>query len=95
MSVTLDDVKRVARLARLEFTAEEEQRLIGELNRILQYMESLRGVDTGQVEPTSHVVPMASPFRPDEAEAFGALEELLSQGPDMKEGYFRVPRIIE
>lgn len=95
MSVTLDDVKRVAALARLEFTPEEEQRLIGELNRILPYMEKLNELDTDGVVPTSHGVPLDTALRPDVAESFPALGELLSQGPDMKEDYFRVPRIIE
>lgn len=95
MSVTLDDVKRVAALARLQFTPEEEQRLIGELNSILAYMEKLNGLSTDEVVPASHGVPLDSALRQDVAESFTALGELLAQGPDMKGNYFRVPRIIE
>ena len=95
MSVTLEDVKRVAALARLEFGPEDEQRLIGELNRILAYMGKLNELDTDQVAPTSHGVPLDTALRRDVAETFPASAELLAQAPDMKEGYFRVPRIIE
>ena len=95
MSVTLDDVKRVAALARLEFGPEEEERLIGELNRILAYMEKLNELDTDDVVPTSHGVPLDTALRQDVAESFPALAELRSQAPDMKESYYRVPRIIE
>jgi len=95
VSVTLDDVKRVAALARLSLAPEEEQRLIGELNRILAYMQKLNELDTEEVAPTSHGEGADTALRRDEARSFAALEELLSQGPDMKEGYFRVPRIID
>lgn len=95
MSVTLDDVKRVAALARLGFSPDEEQRLIGELNSILEYMAKLSQLDTDEVIPTSHGVPLDTAMRKDEARSFDALDDLLSQGPDMKDNYFRVPRIIE
>ena len=95
MAVTVEDVKRIAALARLEFTADEEERLTGELNSILLYMEKLNGLDTDGVEPTSHVAPVANAFREDEPEEFAHVEELRAQAPEMVEGYYKVPRIIE
>ena len=95
MAVTIDDVRSVATLARLSFSAAEEERLTGELNRILEYMEKLAELDTDLVEPTSHVVPITNAFRPDEVRAFPDGGELLAAAPQRQGGYFRVPRIIE
>lgn len=95
MAVTVDDVRRVADLARLQFSSGEEEKLVLELNRILQYMEKLNELDTDGVEPTSHVVPMVNAFRSDEVEAFAHLGELLEQAPQMKERYFKVPPILD
>ena len=95
MAVTVEDVKRIAALARLEFSADEEERLTGELNSILLYMEKLNGLDTDGVEPTPLVASVANAFRADEPEEFAHVEELRSQAPEMVEGYYKVPRIIE
>jgi aspartyl-tRNA(Asn)/glutamyl-tRNA(Gln) amidotransferase subunit C len=95
MAVTVADVKRIAALARLEFSTDEEERLAGELNRILQYMAKLDGLDTDGVVPTYHLAPTSNTFREDEPEKFAHVEELLAQAPEMAEGYYRVPRIIE
>jgi len=95
MAVTIEAVKAVATLARLEFSAAEEERLTGELNRILEYMEKLSELDTEHVEPTSHVVPITNAFRGDEAIQFPFREELLTSAPQRQDGYFKVPRIIE
>jgi aspartyl-tRNA(Asn)/glutamyl-tRNA(Gln) amidotransferase subunit C len=95
MAVTVEDVRAVAQLARLRFTPEEEQKLIGELNRILEYMDKLNELDTQSVEPTAHVLPLVNAFRPDEVHAFPAAAELLAIAPQRQEGYFKVARIID
>ena len=95
MAVTEDDVRRVADLARLHLSDEEKALLTEEFNRILSYMEKLDELDTREVEPTSHVVPVSNPLRADEAEAFPDRGEILALAPDIKDGYFRVPKIIE
>ena len=95
MAVTVDDVRRVAGLARLQFSSEEEEKLVVELNRILQYMEKLNELDTDGVEPTSHVVPMVNAFRSDVVEVFPHIAELLEQAPETKEHYYKVPRILD
>jgi aspartyl-tRNA(Asn)/glutamyl-tRNA(Gln) amidotransferase subunit C len=95
MAVTIEDVRWVATLARLEFSPDEEERLGRELNRILEYMKKLDELDTEGVEPTAHVVPVAGVLRPDEAEVFGGVEELLALAPQTDQGYYRVPRIID
>ena len=95
MSVTTEDVRRVAALARLDLSTDEEVRLTDELGRILKYMEKLNELDTEGVEPTSHVVPITNAFRPDEVESFTRIEALLEAAAEKKEGYFKVPKIIE
>ena len=95
MAVTAQDVKRVAALARLEFAPEEEERLVTELNAILNYMEKLNELDTDGIEPTSHHAPVTNAFREDRQVCFTGRDDLLRQAPDTHENYFRVPRIIE
>ncbi|MBI2505887.1 MAG: Asp-tRNA(Asn)/Glu-tRNA(Gln) amidotransferase subunit GatC [Candidatus Latescibacteria bacterium] len=95
MAVTLEIVRQVAALARLEFSPQEEERLTRELNRILEYMEKLGELDTAQVEPTAQVIPLANAFRPDEAEIFPWTAALLAPAVQGEEGYFEVPRIID
>jgi len=95
MAVTVKDVRAVAQLARLEFSPEEEERLTGELNRILEYMEKLNELDTEHVEPTSHVVPITGAFREDEVDPFPARDALWASAPQLEDGYFKVPRIID
>ena len=95
MSVTLDQVKQVALLARLQVSADEAERLAGEMNRILEYVEKLNGLDTEDVEPTAHVVPVPNAFRADEVEPFDNVADLLAAAPRRQEAYFKVPPIIE
>ncbi len=95
MSVTVEDVRRVAALARLDLSPDEEIQLTDELSRILQYMEKLNELDTDGVSPSAHPIPVAGRFRADESEIFSGLDELLAQAPDRRDGYFRVPRVID
>ena len=94
MAVTIEEVHGVAELARLRFSPAEEERLVGELNRILRYMDTLNELDTTGVEPTAHVLPLASAFRRDEAASFPAAE-IVAAAPQRQEDYFKVPRIID
>ena len=89
------DVEHVARLARLALTDAEIERMREQLNGILTYIEKLNELDTSDVEPTSHAVPLVNVMRDDEAAPCLSREEALANAPDRAGEFFRVPRIIE
>ena len=89
------DVEHVARLARLALTDAEIERMREQLNGILAYIEKLNELDTSDVEPTSHAVPLVNVMRDDEAGPCLPREEALANAPDRAGEFFRVPRIIE
>ncbi len=94
MSVTVNDVERVASLARLTFTPQEKETLVDELNTILLYMEDLNTVDTTSVEPLEQVIPSGTVLRPDEPRASIARDEALRNAPSKNERFFKVPKVI-
>ena len=93
--LTLPQVEHVALLARLELTAAEKTKLTEDLNAILEHFERLQELDTTDVEPTSHAIPMQNVFRADEVRPSLPREVILAEAPDAREGYFVVPRIVE
>ena len=95
MKITIKEVEHVARLARLELTDEEKERMRAQLDSILSYIDKLDELDTSAVEPTSHVLPMMNVFRDDEVRSSLSQEETLANAPDRQDLFFRVPRILE
>ena len=93
--ITLEEVKHVARLARLELRPEEKERMRGELDGILAYIDKLRAVDIDGVEPTSHAVPLINVMRDDDPRPSLPRDEMLANAPDPHGDFFRVPKIIE
>jgi aspartyl-tRNA(Asn)/glutamyl-tRNA(Gln) amidotransferase subunit C len=86
-----DQVLHVARLARLRLSAEEVERMTGELSQILDHVERMNELDLDGVEPTSHVVALENVLREDEPRPSLPRERALEQAPDVAEGGFRVP----
>jgi aspartyl-tRNA(Asn)/glutamyl-tRNA(Gln) amidotransferase subunit C len=93
--ITRREVEHVARLARLELTEEEQERMTAQLDSILGYIDTLNELDTSQVEPTTTVIPMVSVMREDVVRQSLSQDEALANAPDREDVYFRVPRIIE
>ena len=93
--ISLEDVDHVARLARLELSASDKERMRSELDGILSYIDKLRALDTRDVEPTSHAVPVTNVMRDDVERPSLAQEDMLANAPDRHRDMFRVPRIIE
>jgi len=89
------DVDHVARLARLSLTPEERERYARQLPLILEHAARVGEVAAEDVPPTSHPVPRANVFRPDQEVPCLTHEEALSTAPEQEDGRFRVPRIVE
>ena len=88
------NIDRMAKLARLELTSSESERLSGQMETIIQYIDKLDELDTTDVEPTSHVIPLQNVFRQDENTQPFAGKDFLEQSPAHKKGYYEVPQII-
>jgi aspartyl-tRNA(Asn)/glutamyl-tRNA(Gln) amidotransferase subunit C len=86
-----DQVLHVAKLARLELTEEEVEKMASELSGILEHVEHINELDLEEVEPTSHVVAVENVLRPDEPRPSWPREEVLERAPDPAGGSFRVP----
>jgi aspartyl-tRNA(Asn)/glutamyl-tRNA(Gln) amidotransferase subunit C len=95
MSLTLEEVRHVARLARLSLSAEEETLMRTQLSAILDAMDELSKVDTSAVEPTSHAAGDVSPWRTDDVRPSFPPEKALGNAPAKVGTSFAVPRIIE
>ena len=95
MKISLEDVRHVAELARLELSADEQQRLVAELGAILEYIEKLGELDTEGVPPTAHVLELGARFRDDVVRNEPAVDDLLANAPDRLGNFFKVPKIIE
>lgn len=95
MSLSLDEVRKVASLARLELTRDEELLYQGQLSAILDAVKLLESVDTSSVEPTSHASFGAAALRADEVKPSLPQEKGLANAPSKVGTAFAVPKIIE
>ncbi|KOY18385.1 MULTISPECIES: Asp-tRNA(Asn)/Glu-tRNA(Gln) amidotransferase subunit GatC [Paenibacillus] len=95
MSISNNDVQHVAKLARLNLTAEEEQTLTGQLNAILKYAEKLNELDTENIEPTTHVLHVSNVMRDDETKESLSIEQVMRNAPEEEDGQFKVPAVME
>ena len=95
MKITREDVQRVAMLARLRLTSEEETSLTAQLDSILVYMDKLKELDTSQVEPFTHAVDLVNALREDLVTNQPNADALLANAPEKDETFFKVPKIIE
>ena len=89
------DLSRAVKLARIELTPEEEQRLAPQLGEVLQYVEKLNELDVSDVEPTAHATPLSNVMREDEPRESLSQEESLRNAPKTANGLFVVPKIVE
>ena len=95
MKITREEVQRVALLARLRLTHEEESQLTEQIDHILGYMEKLDELNTSNVEPFSHAVDAVNAVREDIVTNRPNADALLANAPDRDATYFKVPKIIE
>jgi len=95
LKITRELVDHVARLARLDLTAEETDRMQGQLGDILGYIGLLDELDLSDIPPTSHVIDMVNVMRDDEVKPSLPVEKGLANAPEREGTAFKVPRIIE
>lgn len=95
MKISKQEVEHVAKLARLELAEGEKDKLIDQLSNILTYVETLNGLDTKGVEPTSHVLDIKNVMRDDVSRPGLSQELALANAPEKAAGHFKVPKIIE
>ena len=89
------DVAYIAKLAKLELTADETTRFSEDLNQVLAYVEQLGQWDTSSVEPMYHPLPVYDALREDVPGTSLSNEAALSNAPAQEEGQFRVPKVVE
>ena len=92
--ITADDVRKVAKLARLDLPEDTINTYTGQLERILDYVDHLQAVDTTGVPPTTRAVEVVNMTRDDAVVATDVREELLDQAPLREGDFFRVPKIL-
>ncbi len=100
MSVTREEVAKIASLARIRMEAGELERMVPELNNILNWVEQLGEVDTSAVEPMTAVIPNTLRLRDDVVDADprtggGRRADVLANAPAAEHGFFGVPKVIE
>ena len=94
MTISIQEVEHIARLARLELTEEEKKRFQVELGKIIEYFDQLKKLDTSNVSPMTHAVPIENVLREDESKSCLSVEEVLKNAPEKKESYFQVPKVV-
>jgi len=92
--LTLEDVRHVARLARLSLDDAKLQKLTGQLESILGYIDKLSEVDPASVEPMAHALPVHNVFREDVPEPALPLDKVLANAPESDGPFFKVPKVI-
>ena len=89
------EVQKVAKLARLQLSDAEIEEFTGQLGSILEYVEKMNELDTENVEPLAHCLPVHNVFRNDEVKESLGPEKTLSNAPDSDGEFFKVPKILD
>jgi aspartyl-tRNA(Asn)/glutamyl-tRNA(Gln) amidotransferase subunit C len=93
--LTRSDVEHVAQLARLALTDDELEALVEQLGVILDHAAEVAALDTRDVPPTAHPLPLVNVFRADQPRPSLPRDEVLAMAPAAEDGRFRVPRILD
>ena len=94
MSVNINQVQQIAKLARLKFDESEIENLTSDMNKILDYMDQLNELDTNNIEPLSHPLDLNNVMREDELIKSISREEAFKNAPSANEEFFKVPKVI-
>ncbi|MCM8818248.1 MAG: Asp-tRNA(Asn)/Glu-tRNA(Gln) amidotransferase subunit GatC [Candidatus Omnitrophica bacterium] len=88
------DVEYLSQLIRIELKEDEKESLVKEIGKIIEYISKLNEINTENIEPTYHVIPIKNVFREDIPENYISREKMLKNAPDKDNNFFKVPRII-
>jgi aspartyl-tRNA(Asn)/glutamyl-tRNA(Gln) amidotransferase subunit C len=95
MSLTPDQLQRIALLARIDVTPEEARGVTERLNRVLGLIDQLQSVDTQGIEPMSHALDLVQRLRPDEVTETDRRDDFQKVAPAVEQGLYLVPKVIE
>ena len=95
MSLSDDQVRRLARLARIDVRADESAAVLERLNRILGLVDEMRRVDTAGIEPMSHALDLVQPLRSYAVTETDQRERFQAGAPAVRDGHYLVPKVIE
>ncbi len=95
MAVTIKEVENIAKLAKLKFSNEETEKLQGDLNKILEYIDELNEVNLDDTEPMENINELVNVTRKDEIIKGLSQEEALKNAPEKTGNYFKVPKVID
>jgi len=92
--ITREEILRIAKLGKLNLSETEIENFTGQVGSILEFVEQLNTVDTSSVEPTCFMSPPHDPLRNDLEKPSLLSDELLRNGPKIKNGFFAIPKVI-
>jgi len=95
MRVNKKTLEHVANLARLNFTDKEKEKLMLDMENIISYIDKLNELDTSEIIPTDHVIPIKNIFRDDEVLDSYPKDKMLMNAPSKEDGCFKVPKVVE
>ena len=95
MGVSIEEVRKIAKLAKLEFKNEEIERFTHQMNDIINYMQQLNEINTDNVAPLYHVIEPGNVTRDDKVEESFPKDEILKNAPSRNDEFIIVPRVIE
>ena len=90
-----NQVRKVAKLSRLELSSEEVEEFAGQLSAILDYMEKMNELDTANVEPLAQCLPITNVLRQDEVKESLGTDKTLANAPQRDGEFFKVPKILD
>ena len=96
--ISKEEVKHVAKLARLELSSDQEEKFSKDLNSVLNYIDQLKEVETENIEPMAHAAGLENILRPDENPTTASKEDqerLIKQAPSHKDGYVKVKAVLK
>jgi aspartyl-tRNA(Asn)/glutamyl-tRNA(Gln) amidotransferase subunit C len=93
--ITQQNLEKLAQLSRLSIEHQDKEKLLNDLNRILDWMQELQEIDTTDILPLTHLTSEINQFREDEVRNMLDIEKALQNAPKKDNSYIRVPKIIE